>query len=72
MENLPNEINREILKFTYRCRKEERLIFNKESHCYFRFAQFGRYIAELARNLLKNDVKNGKKRKISKIHQIDI
>ena len=36
MENLPNEINREILKFTYRCRKEERLIFNKESHEIFR------------------------------------
>ena len=36
MENLPNEINREILKFTYRCRKEERLIFNKESREIFR------------------------------------
>jgi len=36
MEKLPNEMNREILQFVYRCRKDEKMVFNKESREIFR------------------------------------
>jgi len=36
MEKLPNEMNREILQFVYKCRKDEKMVFNKESHQIFR------------------------------------
>ena len=31
MDSLPNEINIQIMEFVYKCRKETRYVFNKES-----------------------------------------
>jgi len=36
MEKLPNEMNREILQYVYKCRKDEKMVFNKESLEIFR------------------------------------
>jgi hypothetical protein len=52
MEKLPNEMNREILQYVYKCRKDEKMVFNKESlEIFSNFTKDCTHVKLLGKNL---------------------